>query len=1509
MFRSLFSTLLAPTLVVVALISPSISMAQVQAPFGLDTRSSNLSCLAVPPPANAEITLEQQYTGLNINGVGALTVLTHLPGDDSFWHFATRSGFVGRFQNDAGVTGYTTVLDLRSRVTVPPDGGLIQFIFHPQFPADPRVFVNYSVTAADGTSDADIIISSFTSSDGGLTFDEASKNVLIRWPRGRFHQGGYMAFDNDGLLHIGIGDGTIQGDPNGNSQNLDNYLGKILRIDIDTIQPPYPYGIPDGNPYKDSGGSPLEEIFAVGVRNPYRGDYDLESRTAYIGDVGFTRREEVSEVTLGANLGWNVKEGNLCYSNNYGDCDDPVLVDPVVDYPHSNGRCAVIGGYFYRGALIPELQGQYLYGDFCTGTVLTVDFDQSGEPFERTLIPDGQGAGNIHGWGKDASGELYLLNNTRIFKVMPSGGTGPSGPPAQLSQTGCFDSNDPSIPAAGLIPFEPNAALWSDGATKRRWIALPDGETINIDAEGDFEFPTGTVLVKEFAVEGDLIETRLFMEHGGAWAGYSYEWIGNDAFLLPDAKQKVLPNGQLYQFPGRGECLRCHTSAAKFSLGPTVHQLNGTTVYPSTNRESNQLETMEHIGLLSAPLSAPVEQLPATVALEDTHHAAERRARSYLDANCAGCHRGEGPTQSSMDLRFTTPRNNMNVCGVTPVFGDLGIPGALILQPGNPGGSIIHARPSSSDPLVRMPPLATVIPHTEGMAVLAEWINSASVCATFVDNDTDNVSDDIDNCPDVSNPNQADADADGVGDACDFDTDNDGLDDTDEATYGTDPLNPDTDGDGALDGEEVDAGSDPLDPNSLPNPIDPDLVAWFTFGADNGNTVVDETGNGNDGSCVLGVTCPGFVSGDGQPAGAFDFAGSGNYVDLANEANFDFASNFTVALWMKATDLGTTWAQVIGKGDSAWSLDRAGGSNRLQFTTWSPGFDELVGQTNVNDGQWHHVAIVHTGTQKILYVDGQVDAQKAYTQSVVDNDIPVRLGFNSEFTSAQYDGLLDDVRIYQRGLTQTEIAALMISGNPPQAQIATPPNGSMFRAGDVITFMGSATDDEDGALAATALSWDVIYRHGTQSETVLTVNGAASGSYAIPTSGLDSLATLSYEIRLTATDSDGQTDTVSRTLDPERVNLTVATNPSGLNATFEGNAVGVPFIVNALIGHQYEIGAVNSGSGNELYVFNSWSDGGAQTHNIIAPDTPTTYTADFDVVTLDPVADQDGDGLLNGWEAQFGLDPFDPSDATLDGDGDGLNNLEEQAEGTDPTDPDTDGDLASDGAEVAAGTDPLDPNSTPVLADPDLIAWYKFDVNGNGLITDHSGSGNAGVCSVGSTCPSFIGNDGQPAGAYDFAGDGNFIDVSNESSFDFTGNFTVALWMRAVDLGATWAQLIGKGDSSWSLDRTFNSTQLQFTTWSPGFDELVGTTNVSDDQWHHVAIVYDGTSKILYVDGQVDAQKAFSGALQTNDLPVRLGFNSEFTSAQYDGKMDDVRLYKRALTQAEIQAVQSEATP
>jgi uncharacterized repeat protein (TIGR03806 family) len=280
-----------------------------------------------------------------------------------------------------------------------------------------------------------------------------------------------------------------------------------------------------------------------------------------------------------------------------------------------------------------------------------------------------------------------------------------------------------------LLPYDINALFWSDGADKERFIGLPNGTTITRTAEEDFVFPNGTVIVKNFRLQGSLVETRHLMRHpDGVWAGYTYEWNSQqDEATLVLGGKTVSVAGQDWIFPSESQCMECHTSVAGFALGPETAQVNKDFTYPSTQRTANQLETIDHVLMFTSPLPGPAASFPALTDPADVGASLTDRARAYLHTNCAQCHRPGGPTPSTMDLRYDTSLSNTNACDVAPLEGDLGIPNARLIAPGDPVRSVLIDRMGRRDSH-GMPPLGSNVIDASGISLLNNWISGLVNC-------------------------------------------------------------------------------------------------------------------------------------------------------------------------------------------------------------------------------------------------------------------------------------------------------------------------------------------------------------------------------------------------------------------------------------------------------------------------------------------------------------------------------------------------------------------------------------------------------------------------------------------------------------------------------------------------------------------------------------------------------------------------------------------------------------
>lgn len=684
---------------------------------GDDGQNERSYCSAFDPPSDVEFAVERMF--FNLNFTRPLALVQH-PTDDTVWFVVEQAGRILRVEG-SGDTVVDVVLDISGDIVSGGETGLLGLAFHPDFAINGSLFVYY-------TAGSPLVshISRIHSSDNGLSVEAGSEEVLlsVEQPYSN-HNGGLIGFGPDGYLYIGLGDGGSGGDPFGNGQNTESLLGAILRIDVDRTDPVRgtPYAMPESNPFAantDCGQGGCPELFAWGFRNPWRWSFDPSTGDLWAGDVGQNQWEEIDLVEMGANYGWNILEGNHCYGG--VTCDDTGFMPPAAEYDHSVGN-SVTGGYVYRGAAVPSLVGDYVYGDFGSGRVWRIiDAAQGGTQTEPMLVS----GLNIASFAQDRSGEIYLVGygDGVIYKLTDTAGS-TGGLPQQLSQTGYFSATDPAEPLDCFVPYAVNAPFWSDGLDKQRWLALPRGAVIDNSDDANWYFPIGSVLIKTFLINELPVETRLLMRHNdGKWAGYTYEWNDTltDADLVSGGKTRQV-DGRTWIFPSSSDCLRCHTAAAGRTLGLETGQLNGDLFYPQENSTLNQLTYLASNDMLSQPpdQSAVIpDPFADDVALEP-------RARAYLHTNCSACHRPGGPTPSTMDLRFNTALADMEVCD-RPVQGaDLGVADARLLAPGVPDQSILLLRTQRRDTFA-MPPLASEIADVQGGALLREWIEGLGQC-------------------------------------------------------------------------------------------------------------------------------------------------------------------------------------------------------------------------------------------------------------------------------------------------------------------------------------------------------------------------------------------------------------------------------------------------------------------------------------------------------------------------------------------------------------------------------------------------------------------------------------------------------------------------------------------------------------------------------------------------------------------------------------------------------------
>ena len=651
--------------------------------------------------------------------------------------------------------------------------------FHPKFASNGFIYLG-SNGSRDGAPKQTRVTRYTIQRKAPFELDPQSAQVIIEW-ESNGHNGAAVVFGLDGMLYVTSGDGTSDSDTNITGQGLDHLLAKVLRIDVDYPATGKTYSIPKDNPFVNRPGT-RGETWAYGLRNPWRMTVDRKTGHIWVGNNGQDLWEQVYFVRKGDNYGWSVYEGGHPFYLTRKLGPDP-HVKPAFDHPHSESR-SLTGGVVYYGKRFPELDGAYIYGDYSTGKIWAgwhngTKVTRHQEIADSTL--------QIAGFGVDAAGELLIVDyrtKGAFFTLEPTPAeTSPARFPQKLSESGLFASVPAHVMQPGVVPYSVNAPLWSDGAFKLRFFAIPadagkDGKPpkIGYSANGSWSFPDRTVLVKSFGLETELgnrasrrwIETRFLTKTDGEWVGYSYAWNEQqtDAALVEKSgrKQEFViqqPDGstrvQQWSYPSRSDCMVCHSRAARYVLGLTTAQLNRPHHYGDF--AANQLETLESLALINVGAKSQVgdgfkralqgEGVPAAEAEAavdakslavargqsryanvsrlanpyDKTESLELRVRSYLHSNCAQCHVGAGGGNAQMKLAFNTPVSGMNILGEKPLHDRYGITSARLVAPGSPEKSILLHRLARRG-RGQMPQLATFVVDQQAVNLFREWIES-----------------------------------------------------------------------------------------------------------------------------------------------------------------------------------------------------------------------------------------------------------------------------------------------------------------------------------------------------------------------------------------------------------------------------------------------------------------------------------------------------------------------------------------------------------------------------------------------------------------------------------------------------------------------------------------------------------------------------------------------------------------------------------------------------------------
>ncbi len=726
------------------------------------------------------------------------------------------------------------LLDLTPQLQLTPnqaEEGVLGLAFHPQFANSGsthrgELFVYYTAKTDAGPSNRlsrfRVVRRPFQAVENGtawkgrpteITIDPASKQVLIDQPdQMQAHNGGGLAFGPDGFLYLGIGDDASP-QPNENAQVVSRHLfSGILRIDVDCrggaiSRPPnvgqvsnlsktekgqvenLSYFIPLDNPFLGIPGA-REEFYAIGLRNPWRMSFDRLTGRLYAGDPGDRRREEINLVDAGANCGWAYAEGTLLTASfdraARGRPEKYVGREtwPIFEYQRDVAHRCVIGGHVYRGRQFPELYGSYLYADQ-SGRIYALQLSADGRQVHAqkllAVVPDiviGISSLDVDALGElliatigdlgQETGQVFRLRRTEPSEQMPL--------PPTLADTSLFADWRKLTPRESLVSYDVNVPLWSDGAEKRRWIAVPPGQAVEFAGGGNFRYPAGTVFVKHFELATDErqpavrrpLETRvLVVDDRHEVFGLTYRWSADGKRTRPVTQPETetiditqsdgSQRQQVWHYPGRFDCLMCHNESAGYVLGFVPKQLLGQSsgfrvqgsgfrgrrseVRGQRTGDRGQ-ETRDELTRLSdcgviRPCTDPAElaKIAPLVPLVDESAPLTQRVRSYLDVNCSMCH-NPGLRFAAFDTRVERPIEEQGLIEGHAYHHSDFSESVRIVKSGDLAESMLYLRLTSREPHLRMPPLGSTVVDEQARQTIAEWIKTRKPIVEVVERPT-----------------------------------------------------------------------------------------------------------------------------------------------------------------------------------------------------------------------------------------------------------------------------------------------------------------------------------------------------------------------------------------------------------------------------------------------------------------------------------------------------------------------------------------------------------------------------------------------------------------------------------------------------------------------------------------------------------------------------------------------------------------------------------------------------